>query len=173
MGRAFSDLGGGPPVRAGFLERPWRRIVAAILGGIAAMILGGLLVQELFFSACNGPCTIGYAGGFLGNLSFSIYFVALFPPFVPALLPSGLLTRGGKEGAIAGFVAYLIPAVQYGIPSFTSNCPYCALIRLYSVGTPFLGALVGAGGGALGGWVRRRRMMSANEVKPKDPTESH
>src|SRR5437016_11397462 len=129
-----------PPARAGFLKRPRGRIIATIIVGVAVMILGGLIIQQYFYYLCNGPCST--SSNFLEDLFGIISLVAIYPPFVPILLASVLFARGSKEGAIAGFILYVVPAVYSGIPSLfpSPDCRYCAFGTLISVGTPFLGA---------------------------------
>jgi hypothetical protein len=93
--------------------------------------------------------------------------VAIYPPFVAALVPTAIFTRGKDEGAIAGAITYsLISVVGWSFAlsgPAPHECTSCGLFKIVFALSPFLGALVGAGGGALGGWVARRLKMSRQE----------
>jgi len=151
-------LGASPLANAGFLKKPIGRIIAAIVVGVTVMILSGLIFQQYIYYACNGSCTT--SENFLEELFTTISFISIYPPFVPILPASVLFARGSKEGAIAGFTLYLVPAAYLGIPSLfpSPDCHYCGLGAFASAGTLFLGTLVGAGGGVIGAWGARGRV---------------
>jgi hypothetical protein len=141
------------------LERPEGRIIGTVVAGLALMTLGDVILV-VFAQLTGGASSPGLV------FEFWAFFQdpALLPPFVPVLLPTALFARSSKEGAIAGFAMYLVPAAESGIPEYFSqatDCQYCGLGLIFSVGTPFLGLLVGAGGGAIGGWRAKRRAAGA------------
>src|SRR5207253_982014 len=109
----------------GFLERPEGRIIKTVVVGVALMALGGAILVE-YAKLIGGASSLGLVFDFWAEFQTA----ALGPPFVPVLLPTSLFARGSKEGAIAGFAMYLVPAAESGIPEYFSqatDCQYCGL----------------------------------------------
>ncbi len=148
---------------ARLVKAEWR-IIASVALGTLILVIGAIALVLTLPSFPLDP------GGFLSGFSF----IALFPPFIPAILPSALFARSSKEGAVAGFVVYLIVPIYALVLVVLSSIyiPYYSFypgpggigIIIFSL-TPLLGALVGAGGGAIGGWRARRSTRAAKEAK--------
>ncbi len=172
-----------------FLGKTRNRIIIVTLIGLAVQLVGGLVLYLIVFglpgpTAMCGPYVCGqenYGPYVAGNIVGSIQFLIFFPPFLPALLPAALFARKGEEGAIAGFFGFLWVPVLFAVTGGYSGGPnYCnsggSGCGLYGLGeiiytfTPLLGAVVGAGGGAVGGWRQRRRIANPRPLPPVAPT---
>ena len=139
VGNLANDLGGTPPVRAGFLERSEGRIIAATVFGVCLSVVGGLLIVEYL------NATTGVGGRFFDVFWSFTYFFAAFPPFVPILLPSALFTRGIKEGATAGFITVFLVVVlpliieSNGQITFQCETGLCGLAITVTLLSPLVG----------------------------------
>jgi Na+/proline symporter len=147
-----------------FLSKSANRVFVASVVGIAITVLEGVILSVILQTWFPGSLRSNPYS--LENILSSFQF-AYFPPFIPALLAPSLLTRARKEGAVAGFVTYLFLAVVATYLLVTSpqpaECHFCGLDYIVFALTPFLGAVVGAIGGAIGAWrVRRHERREAS-----------
>ena len=133
------------------------RIITATMLGVILCVMGALFILEYYHIG-------GGDSHFLSDFYLFAYSVAAIPPFVPAALSSALFTRGKNEGAVAGFITYLlvvglplIVILVYDANMFACETGICGFSILLFLFSPLLGALGGFWGGAIGGWRAKRR----------------
>ncbi len=138
-------------------------VVAASLWGMVIFAVASFLL--MFRYVASTPIWESPTDFYQYYGSITFFSVAIFPPFVPALVPAVFYTRSLREGAKAGFVVYfLIVLVAYvwvdiifGPVAYDAGGSFGFSLFLYFI-VVVLGTLGGAVGGAIGGWRARHRV---------------
>ena len=124
-------------------------LVAGLIGGIVAFVMGFLLYGMLFndFFKSNGGSATGVERGqedivwwamVIGHLAFGILIAIIYGRWANI----STAATGAKSGAILGALIGLVGFIDYGVTNVSNLSAVCVNVVLMAVNTAIIGAAV-------------------------------